>query len=141
MKVDHCLPLLIQNIKWRLAITMKGSVKKKRKDLSVCSRCRNRSFTVKRKQKTKGGFKRQKDAQAALNKVLHEIDEQGYVEPSKEILASFIVIWFTSHFEKRIKETTASNAQSLINKHLIRENPFANKPLSKITTEDIDAFL
>ncbi|WP_339212472.1 tyrosine-type recombinase/integrase [Solibacillus sp. FSL W8-0372] len=97
-------------------------------------------FTGKRKQKTKGGFKRKKDAQAALNKVLQEIDAQGYVEPSKEIFASFIESWFKSHFEKRIKETTASNAQSLINKHLIRENPFANKPLSKITTEDIDAF-
>ncbi|WP_370014643.1 tyrosine-type recombinase/integrase [Peribacillus sp. B2I2] len=48
--------------------------------------------------------------------------------------------WFTSHYQKRIKETTASSRKYLMDKHLIRENPFANKPLSKITTEDIDAF-
>ena len=119
---------------------MKGSVKKRGKTYQYVVDVGIDPFTGKRKQKTKGGFKRQKDAQAALNKVLHEIGAQGYVEPSKEIFASFIASWFTSHFEKRIKETTASNAQSLIDKHLIRENPFANKPLSKITTEDIDAF-
>lgn len=119
---------------------MKGSVKKRGKTYQYVVDVGIDPFTGKRKQKTKGGFNRQKDAQAALNKVLHEIDAQGYIEPSKEIFTSFIESWFTSHFEKRIKETTESNAQSLINKHLIRENPFANKPLSKITTEDIDAF-
>ena len=72
--------------------------------------------------------------------MLNEIDVQGYIEPSKEVFSSFIESWFTSHYEKRIKVTTAANIQSLINKHLIRENPFADKPLSKITTEDIDAF-
>ncbi|MBD8033040.1 tyrosine-type recombinase/integrase [Solibacillus sp. A46] len=119
---------------------MQGSVKKRGNTDQYVVDIGRDPFTGKRKQKTKGGFKRKKDAQAALNKVLQEIDAQGYVEPSKEIFASFIESWFKSHFEKRIKETTASNAQSLINKHLIRENPFANKPLSKITTEDIDAF-
>lgn len=119
---------------------MQGSVKKRGNTDQYVVYIGRDPFTGKRKQKTKGGFKRKKDAQAALNKVLQEIDAQGYVEPSKEIFASFIESWFKSHFEKRIKETTASNAQSLINKHLIRENPFANKPLSKITTEDIDAF-
>lgn len=119
---------------------MKGSVKKRGKTYQYVVDVGTDPFTGKRTQKTKGGFKRQKDAQAALNQVLHENDTQGYVEPSKEIFSTFIESWFTSHHEKRIKETTASNAQSLINKHLIRENPFANKPLSKITTEDIDAF-
>ena len=119
---------------------MKGSVKKRGNTYQYVVDIGRDPVTGKRKQKTKGGFKRQKDAQAALNKVLHEIGEQGYVEPSKELFSSFIESWFTSHYEKRIKDTTASNAHSLINKHLIRENPFANKPLSKITTEDIDAF-
>ncbi|MEK3977872.1 site-specific integrase [Psychrobacillus sp. FSL K6-2836] len=118
---------------------MRGSVKKRGTWGYVVDIGRD-PFTGKRKQKTQDGFKRQKDAQAALNKVLNEIDVQGYIEPSKEIFSSFIESWFTSHYEKRIKETTAANIQSLINKHLIRENPFADKPLSKITTEDIDAF-
>ncbi|PZX07415.1 site-specific recombinase XerD [Psychrobacillus insolitus] len=119
---------------------MRGSVKKRGKAYQYVVDVGRDPFTGSRKQKTKGGFKRQKDAQAALNKVLNEIDVQGYIEPSKEIFSFFIESWFTSHYEKRIKETTASNIQSLINKHLIRENPFADKPLSKITTEEIDAF-
>ena len=119
---------------------MRGSVKKRGNVYQYVVDVGRDPFTGKRKQKTKGSFKRKKDAQAALNKVLNEIDVQGYIEPSKEIFSSFIESWFTSHYEKRIKETTAANIQSLINKHLIRENPFADKPLSKITTEDIDAF-
>lgn len=139
MKVDHLLTLIDTKINWWLAIIMRGSVKKRGTWGYVVDVGRN-PITGKRKQKTKFGFKRQKDAQAALNDLLKEFQTQGYVEPSKEIFSSFIESWFTLHFEKRIKETTASNNQSLINKHLIRENPFANKPLSKITTEDIDAF-
>lgn len=119
---------------------MRGSVKKRGNNYEYVVDIGRDPFTGKRKQKTQGRFKRKKDAEAALNKLLQEIEEQGYVEPSKEIFSSFIESWFTSHYEKRIKETTASNTKSLINKHLIRENPFANKPLSKITTEDIDAF-
>jgi integrase len=97
-------------------------------------------ITGKRKQKTKGGFLRKKDAEAALRKILSEIDDNKYVEPSTENFASFIDKWFTSHYQKRIKETTASNRRNLLDVHLIKENPFANKPISKITTFDIDAF-
>ena len=118
---------------------MRGSVKKRGTWGYVVDIGRD-PITGKRKQKTKAGFKRQRDAEEAMRKMLTEIDTQGYVEPSKEVFSSFIESWFTSHYEKRIKETTASNIQSLINKHLIRENPLADKPLSKITTEDIDAF-
>lgn len=106
---------------------MRGSVKKRGNVYQYIVDVGRDPFTGKRKQKTKGSFKRKKDAQAALNKVLNEIDVQGYIEPSKEIFSSLIKSWFISHYEKRIKETTAANIQSLINKHLIRENPFADK--------------
>lgn len=118
---------------------MRGSVKKRGTWGYVVDVGRD-PITGKRKQKKKFGFKRQKDAEAALSDVLNEVHTQGYVVPSQEIFSYFIEKWFESHYQKRIKETTASNAKSLIDKHLIRENPFANKPLSKITTEDIEAF-
>ncbi len=119
---------------------MKGSVKKRGNAYRYIVDIGRDPLTGKRKQLTKGGFKRKKDAEAALNEVLNEVHTQGYVVPSQEVFSSFIENWFTTHLEKRIKETTASNAKSLIDKHLIRENPFGDKPLSKITTEDIDAF-
>ncbi|MEH7307947.1 site-specific integrase [Neobacillus drentensis] len=95
--------------------------------------------TGKSKQVSKGGFPLKKDAQAAARKFLAEVDNNGYKEPSKEIFSSYIEHWFT-HYKKRIKETTASSRKYVLDKHLIRENPFAQKPLSKITTEDIDTF-
>jgi integrase len=95
--------------------------------------------TGKRRQKMKGGFLRKKEAQAAMRKVIIEVDENRYIEPSNEIFASYITRWFTDHYQKRIKETTVSARKYMIEKHLINENPFANKELSKITTKDIDA--
>ncbi|WP_374721464.1 Arm DNA-binding domain-containing protein [Peribacillus tepidiphilus] len=46
-------------------------------------------FTGKRKQKTKGGYKRKKDAEAAIRKLLSEVDEGRYIEPSKEAFSSY----------------------------------------------------
>lgn len=97
-------------------------------------------ITGKRKQKTKGGFKRKKDAQAAMHKLLVEINDNNYVEPSKETFTEFIESWFTGHYQKRVGEITSSNKRYMKDKHLIKENPFAELPLSKITTEDIDSF-
>lgn len=119
---------------------MKGSVKKRGETWTYIVDIGRDSITGKRKQKTKGGFKRKKEAQAALNKVLAGIEDTGYLDPSNEIFSNYIQSWFTEHYKKRIFETTVVNKSYLMNKHLIRENPFANKPLSKITTEDIDAF-
>lgn len=119
---------------------MKGSIKKRGNTWTYTVDTGRDPLTGKRRQKTKGGFARQKDAQAALRKLLVEIDENGYVEPSKEIFSSYLKNWFTSHYQKRIKDTTESNRKYLMDKHLIEENPFANKELSKITTEDIDSF-
>lgn len=122
------------------ASNMKGTVKKRGNTWSYIVDIGRDLITGKRRQKTKGGFPRQKDADAALRKILNELDANRYLEPSKESFSSYMEFWFTSHYQKRIKETTASSRKYLMDKHLIRENPFANKPLSKITTEDIDAF-
>ena len=90
MKVDHLLTFINTQYKMEVSNKMKGNVNKRGKTYQYVVDIGRDPITGKRKQKTKGGFKRQKDAQAALNKVLHEIGEQGYVEPSKEIFSSFI---------------------------------------------------
>lgn len=94
--------------------------------------------TGKRKQKTKGGFKRKKDAEAALNKLLAKIEEGSYFEPSKEEFSSFFENWFYKQYKREVSETTFSNQIYLMNKHLIEENPFSTKALSDVTAEDID---
>ena len=118
---------------------MKGSVKKRGNTWTYTVDIGRDPLTGRRKQKVKGGFTRQKDAQAALRKILTELDENRYVEPSKETFSSYLENWFT-HYQKRIKDTTVSSRKYLMDKHLIKENPFSNKELAKITTQDIDAF-
>ncbi|MCM3004935.1 site-specific integrase [Priestia koreensis] len=118
---------------------MKGSIQKRGNTWTYIVDVGRDPQTGKRQQKTKGGFPRLKDAQLALRKLLSEIDENKYIAPSKETLAEYLEHWFT-HYEKRIKVTTVCTRKYLMDKHLIKENPFSNKELSKITTRDIDAF-
>ncbi|PCD05779.1 hypothetical protein CMV16_22030 [Peribacillus simplex] len=47
-------------------------------------------ITGKRRRKTKGRFPRKKDVEVALRKILTELDENRFIEPSKEI---FLAIW------------------------------------------------
>ena len=97
-------------------------------------------LTGKRNQITKGGFKRKRDAEASARKLEIEPDENRFIKGSSEIFSSFVNDWFTNHFQKRVKQTTAAAIQYIIQKHILRENPFAHKEISKITTADIDAF-
>lgn len=119
---------------------MKGSVIKRGDTYTYIVDVGINPISGKRKQKTKGGFRKKKDAEAALRKILAAIDDNKYVEPSNETFSSYVEHWFSAYYQKRIKETTAATRRNLLDVHLIRENPYANKPLSKITTEDIDDF-
>lgn len=96
--------------------------------------------TGKRKQINKGGFVRKKDAEAAARKIETTIDENLYVEPSKEIFSEFIEKWFYGHYQNRIKAPTVRNRRYILEKHILKNNFFLNKEISKITTVDIDAF-
>lgn len=96
--------------------------------------------TGKRKQINKGGFIRKKDAEAAARKIESAMDENRYIEPSKEIFSNFIRDWFYEHYQNRVEETTVLNRKYILEKHILINNHFTNKALSSITTSDIDAF-
>jgi len=116
---------------------MKGSVIKRGLTWSYIVDIGKDPVTGKRKQKSKGGFKKKKDAEAALLQILKELEEGEFIEPSNQTFSSYIDEWF-QHYVKRVKETTALSRKYTVDRHLLRENPFRNKPLSKITTKDID---
>ena len=97
-------------------------------------------ITGKRKQINKGGFIRKKAAEAAARKIESEVDQNQYIEPSKETFSEFANDWFYGHYQNRIKETTVSNRAYLLERHILQNNQFANKKISKITTSDIDTF-
>lgn len=104
---------------------MKGSVIKRGDTYTYIVDVGINPISGKRKQKTKGGFRKKKDAEAALRKILAAIDENKYVEPSNETFSSYVEHWFSSYYQKRIKETTAATRRNLLDVHLIRENPYA----------------
>lgn len=97
-------------------------------------------ITGKRKQINKGGFIKKKDAEAATRKIESTMDENKYIETSKEIFSEFVWGWFYGHYQNRIKETTVSNRAYLLERHILQNNLFANKKIAKITASDIDAF-
>ncbi|KAB2335110.1 site-specific integrase [Bacillus mesophilum] len=118
---------------------MKGSIKKRGNTYTFITDGPRDSITGKRKQISRGGFKRKKDAEVALRKLLSELDENQYAEISNETLAYYLNFWFSTHYQKRVKETTVASRRYMMQKHLIDENPFSKKKLSVITTFDIDA--
>lgn len=96
--------------------------------------------TGKRKQISRGGFLKKKDAEIAARKIEQSLDEGSFVELSKEIFSDYIIEWFESHYKNRIKITSLTNYKYLIEKHIFTDNIFSNKEISTITSEDIDAF-
>ena len=68
------------------------------------------------------------------------LDENRYIVLSKEIFSEYIANWFENHYKNRIKQTSATNNQYIIEKHILAENPFAKKEISEITTADINLF-
>jgi integrase len=97
-------------------------------------------FTGKRKQISKGGFIKKKDAEAAARKIELLLDENHYVVQSKENFSDYILNWFDNHYSNRIKQTSATNSRYIIEKHLLQMNAFANKEIAKVSTSDIDFF-
>ncbi len=97
-------------------------------------------LTGKRKQISKGGFIKKKDAEAAARKIELLLDENRYTVLSKEVFSDYIINWFDNHYSNRIKQTSATNSKYIIEKHLLQKNAFANKEIAKVTTSDIDLF-
>ncbi len=118
---------------------MKGCIRQRGKKFEIVVTVGKNPITGKPKRKTKSGFNNKRDARKALRQWLIEIDENRYVEPSKESLADFLEFWFTTHYQKRVKETTVASRRYMMQKHLIDENPFAKKALANTSTFDIDA--
>jgi integrase len=114
---------------------MRGSISKHGKTYRVIYDVGTKS---KRVQKTKGGFKSKKEAQEFLNKVLIDINEGTYKEPSKEPFSSFIHEWFEKSYKRSVEETTAETRWDSLKIHVIPY--FGTIPINQITTRMLDDF-
>lgn len=117
-----------------------------------------------RKQKKERGFKRKKDAQAALTDLLAQVNKGEYIEPSKIKFTDYMLFewltekeqnqhmtrltvdsyksYITNHIEpflksKTLGELTTSHIKGLVKYLKTKKSPQNNKPLSDSTVQRI----
>lgn len=119
---------------------MKGSIKRDEKtnkwyyEVTVSTD----PITGKRKRKKKRGFATQKEAQAALTKLLSEIESNKYIEPSRVLLKTFLEDFFkvrAIELEKLTSKTERENME----RHVIPE--LGNLSLAQLTSARLQKFV
>jgi integrase len=91
-----------------------------------------------RRQVTKGGFKTEREAQAAMRKLLVTIEEgSSYKKPSKETLAAFMREWLNSA-KARIQPTTWSTYTTFTAAYIIPA--LGTVQLQRLNTAQLNAF-
>ncbi|QJD85982.1 site-specific integrase [Cohnella herbarum] len=72
----------------------------------------------KRRQKSKGGYESKVDAEKALQKVLHELNTDTYVEATKDDVKTFFTSWLAQK-QMSIRPGTYKTYRWLVNYHII----------------------
>jgi len=72
----------------------------------------------KRRQKSKGGYESKADAEKALQKVLHELNTDTYIEPTKDDVTTFFTSWLAQK-QMHIRPGTYKTYRWLVNYHII----------------------
>lgn len=94
--------------------------------------------TTAQMQRSKGGFARQKDAQAFLTTILPRVATGTYVEPSSESLAVFLRAWLAA--QTNVKPLTANRYRQTIEGQIV-PRAIGSIPLRQISPADVLAFL
>lgn len=92
-----------------------------------------------RRQRSKGGFARQKDAQAFLNETISSVNAGTYVEPSAEPLATFLRSWLHAA-APNVKPLTARRYRQTIEGQLA-PRPIGQIPLRHLAPDHVLALL
>ncbi|KGP89661.1 integrase [Pontibacillus chungwhensis BH030062] len=119
---------------------MKGSIKKNKKTgkWDFVIDIGKDSLTGNRKQKKRRGFKTRKEAERALNTLLHELNEGTFIEPSKQTYGKYLDTWMSSK-RHDLSLQTYKLYTSYISSHI---NPILGKlKLSDLNTYHIQHFV
>ena len=80
-----------------------------------------------RRQTRRRGFRSQREAQGALNKVLQDLEQRTYVPPSRQTLATFLTVDWLPAIEATVRPSTfdsyARNVRNHVASHAIGELP------------------
>lgn len=92
---------------------MKGYVRKRGNTWSFTIDVGRDAMTGKRKQKTKSGFKTKKEAAAAMNEFIYEVNKGTWIEPQNILFKDFAIEWL-EHYRHQLRDTTAEQYESKI---------------------------
>ncbi|MEK4636832.1 site-specific integrase [Bacillus sp. FSL W8-0519] len=116
---------------------MRGHVTKKGKKWYIVVDNGVNPITGRRKQKWISGYDRKKDAQADLSKILVEMQEGSYIEPTKMTVREFFIQYLAAR-KINLRETTYYNYRKHINNHIIPK--LGNIPMQKLKGIDLERF-
>lgn len=113
---------------------MRGSIVKRGSRYAVKIELSPDPVTGKRRQKWVSGFARKADAEKARVKLLSELDDGSYVEPSKVTLAAYLTEWLgTLH---NVRPTTLDSYTRWIEGHVIPR--IGHVPLRAVDSATLD---
>jgi integrase len=118
---------------------MKGSIRKRGNKYSYTVDIGRDSVTGKRKQKTKSGFKTKKEAQAALAKIINEVESGEFNDTDKTTLIAFAEDFFETQVKPNLRKATQYNYTRTIS--LLGEHKIGRCNLSDVNAMHVQSFL
>lgn len=90
------------------------------------------------KQKMKGGFRTQREAKAFEADIKTQLNKGTYVEPTKELLGSYLLNEWLPAVETELEPNTFVNVKAHLDRHIIPA--LGDIPIQRLTPEKIKAF-
>ncbi|MBO0767556.1 MAG: site-specific integrase [Solirubrobacterales bacterium] len=90
-----------------------------------------------RRQRSKGGFRTQKLAEAHIGEVLPDVRAGTYVEPTTQTLADFMLNDWLPGIKNTIRPTTQNRYLGIVQRY-IKPHPIGRIPLSLVSPADIN---
>lgn len=109
-----------------------------RRPLNACPACGGELVNVhERRQRTQGGFRTRKDAQAALDGARVALREGDYVEPSSVTVAEDLALWTTTLEATNLRPSTLRSYRDHVEQHIAPR--IGSIPLQKLSPDAIGA--
>jgi integrase len=96
----------------------RGSIRKRGSTWTVVVDIGRDPTTRKRRQTSRGGFKTRKDAARWLTQTLGQVDQGGYVTPTRELVGEYLVEWLAA-VRSSLRPSTWKSYERLVRRHLI----------------------
>lgn len=96
----------------------RGSIRKRGQTWTVVVDVGRDPVTRKRRQTSRGGFKTRKDAARWLTQTLGQVDQGGYVTPTRELTGTYLLEWLAA-IRSSLRPSTWESYERLCRRHLI----------------------